>query len=54
MDTGAVDIVRYNVVDDVGTVINLFCCTVKSTVGLRKARARFFWRISISTQRDSS
>ena len=40
-DTGQVAIVRYSVVDDVGTVINpTCCCTGRSTAASRKAPAK--------------
>ena len=35
-----VDIVRYSVVDDVGTVLNPCCCMVRSMVVSRKAPVR--------------
>ena len=39
-ETGETQIVRYSVVDDVGTVINPSCCTARSTAASRKGPAR--------------
>ena len=36
-ETGAVEILRYSVVDDVGTVLNPPCCTARSSAASRKA-----------------